>query len=119
MRRWEGRTNEPLLWALFGGGGMLAVFTVPVLVLVFGLMVPFGGFGGADGTYDRIAGFLTHPLVSLGGCVALGLVLWHCLHRTYHALHDLALHPPEVVRAGIYGIALLTPLVAYALILAS
>ena len=65
MRRWQGRTNEPLMWALFGGGGMLAVFTMPVLIIAFGLLVPFGGFGGADGTYERMHALLTHPLVSL------------------------------------------------------
>jgi len=119
MRQWEGRTNEPLMWSLFGGGGMLAVFTMPVLVVVFGLLVPFGAFGGAPGTYERMHGFLTHPLVALVVCLAFGLVLWHCCHRTYHALHDLGLHPPELVRAGIYGIAMLTPAVAYALSLAS
>jgi fumarate reductase subunit D len=119
MQQWEGRTNEPLMWSLFGGGGMLAVFTMPVLVVVFGVLVPLGGFGGAVGTYARMHGFLTNKLVSLGVCVALGLVLWHCCHRTYHALHDLGLHPPELVRAVVYGIALLTPAIGYSLCLAS
>ncbi|GIG27208.1 fumarate reductase subunit FrdD [Cellulomonas denverensis] len=119
MRRWEGRTNEPLMWALFGGGGMLAVFTMPVLIVVFGFLVPFGVFGSTDEVYDRVQGFLTHPLVTAGVCVALGLVLWHCCHRTYHALHDLGLHPPEIVRAAIYGVALLTPVVGFALCLAA
>lgn len=119
MRQWEGRTNEPLLWSLFGGGGMLAVFTMPVLVIVFGVLVPFGGFGGAVGTYERMHGFLTNPVFSFGVCVALGLVLWHCCHRTYHALHDLGLHPPELVRAVIYGVAMLTPAIGYSLCLAS
>ena len=119
MRQWEGRTNEPLLWSLFGAGGMLAVFTMPVLVAVFGLLVPFGAFGAPEEVYARVAGLLTNPLVALVVSLGLGLVLWHCCHRTYHALHDLGLHPPEVVRAGIYGIALLAPTVCYALVLAS
>ena len=119
MKQWEGRTNEPLMWSLFGGGGMLAVFTMPVFVIVFGVLVPFGGFGGADGTYERMSGFLTNPLVSLGVCLALGLVLWHCCHRTYHGLHDLGLRPPELVRAVIYGVALLTPAIGYSLCLAT
>jgi fumarate reductase subunit D len=119
MRRWQGRTNEPLMWALFGGGGMLAVFTMPVLIIAFGLLVPFGGFGGADGTYERMHALLTHPLVSLLVFLALGLVLWHCCHRTFHALHDLKLHPPEIVRFAIYGIAMLTPAIGYSLSLAA
>lgn len=119
MRQWEGRTNEPLMWTLFGAGGMLAVFTMPVLVVVFGLLVPFGGFGGADGTYTRMHGLLTQPIVALVLCFALGLVLWHCCHRTFHALHDLKLHPPEIVRSMIYGVALLSPAIGYALCLAA
>jgi len=119
MRQWEGRTNEPLLWSLFGAGGMLAVFTMPVLVAVFGLLVPFGAFGAPDEVYERVAGLLGNPFAALAVSLGLGLVLWHCCHRTYHALHDLGLHPPEVVRAGIYGVALLAPTVSYALVLAS
>lgn len=119
MRQWEGRTNEPLLWSLFGAGGMLAVFTMPVLVAVFGLLVPFGAFGTPDQVYARVVGLLDDPVAALAVSVGLGLVMWHCCHRTYHALHDLGLHPPEVVRAGIYGVALLAPTVSYALVLAS
>lgn len=119
MRQWEGRTNEPLMWALFGGGGMLAVFTMPVLIIVFGLLVPFGVFGSATEVYDQISGFLTNPFVAFGVSVALGLVLWHCCHRTYHSLRDVGIHPPEIVRAAIYGIALLTPAVTFALLLST
>jgi hypothetical protein len=50
---------------------------------------------------------------------ALGLVLWHCCHRAFHALHDLKLHPPEIVRSAIYGVALLGPAIGYALCLAA
>ena len=119
MRQWEGRTNEPLLWSLFGAGGMLAVFTMPVLVAVFGLLVPFGAFGTPEEVYTRVGGLFSHLLAGFAVSVGLGLVLWHCCHRTYHALHDLGLHPPEVVRAGIYGVALLVPTVSFALVLAS
>lgn len=119
MRRWEGRTNEPLLWALFGGGGMIAVFTMPVLIVVFGLLVPFGAFGGADGVFGRVSGVVANPIGLVLVVAAMGLVLWHCCHRVYHALHDLRLNPPEVVRALIYGIALLAPVVTLSLALAA
>jgi fumarate reductase subunit D len=41
-------------------------------------------------------------------------VLWQCCHRTFHALHDLKIHPPEIVRWASYGIALLAPTVIHA-----
>lgn len=50
-------------------------------------------------------------------CAALGIILWHCCHRGYHALHDLGLHPPEIVRASIYGIAILIPAAGWVLAL--
>lgn len=119
MRQWEGRTNEPLMWLLFGAGGMLAVFTMPVLIIVFGLVVPWGGFEGAAGTYARTHALLSNPVGSLAVCLGLGLVLWHCCHRTFHALHDLKLHPPEIVRYLVYGVALLTPAIGFSLCLAA
>lgn len=118
MRRWAGRSNEPLFWGLFGGGGMLGVFTMPVLIVVFGLLVPFGVFGGAEGTYAVMQGVLTHWFWSLLVFAGLGLVLWHSCHRTFHALHDLKIHPPEIVRVAIYGVALLAPAIGYSLCLA-
>jgi fumarate reductase subunit D len=118
MRRWEGRTNEPLFWAPFGGGGMLGVFTMPVLIVIFGLLVPFGVFGGATGTYEVMHGLLTTWFVALLAFLGLGLVLWHSCHRTFHALHDLKVHPPEVVRIAVYGVAVLAPAVGYSLCLA-
>jgi fumarate reductase subunit D len=62
---------------------------------------------------------LTNPFVALVVFLLLGLILWHCCHRTFHALHDLKLHPPEIVRSAIYGIALLSPAIGYALFLAA
>jgi len=117
VRQWKGRTNEPLFWALFGGGGMLGVFTMPVLIVIFGLLVPFGLFGGAEGTYEVMHGVLTNWFASLLIFLGLGVILWHSCHRTFHALHDLKIHPPEIVRVVIYGVALLAPAVGYSITL--
>jgi fumarate reductase subunit D len=34
------RSNEPIIWLLFGAGGMLSALVAPVLVLITGLLVP-------------------------------------------------------------------------------
>lgn len=126
MRRWEGRTDEPLRWAVFGAGGVVAALAAPVLVVTFGLLVPLGVIGGvpaacgctdAATTYAQVHGFLTHPVVAAVLCLALGLVLWHAAHRAVHALHDLGLHPPRLVRDAVYGLAVLVPVVAFVLCL--
>ena len=36
------RSNEPIIWLLFGAGGMLSALVGPVLVLITGLLVPLG-----------------------------------------------------------------------------
>ena len=118
MRRWAGRTNEPLFWALFGGGGMVSVFLMPVLIVIFAFLVPFGVFGGAEGTYETMHGLLTNWFASLVIFLVLALVLWHAAHRFFHSLHDLKIHPPEIVRVMIYGVALLAPAIGYSLTLA-
>lgn len=118
MRRWRGRTNETFNWALFGGGGMISVFIMPVLIVVFAFLVPFGAFGDAATTYERVSGFLTNWVVYLGMSLVLALVLWHAAHRLFHSLHDLKIHPPEIVRWAIYGVALLAPAVTFSLCLA-
>ncbi|HCX84933.1 MAG TPA: fumarate reductase subunit D [Micrococcales bacterium] len=117
MRRWAGRTNEPLFWGLFGGGGMVSVFLMPVLIVIFAFLVPFGVFGGAEGTYETMHGVLTNWFVALVLFVVLALVLWHAAHRFFHSLHDLKIHPPEIVRVVIYGVALLAPAIGYSLFL--
>lgn len=119
MKRWEGRTNEPLHWAMFGAGGMVAVITMPVLIVVFGLLVPYGVLDGTDDAYGRVIAVVGNPIGLVLVVAAMGLVLWHCCHRVYHGLHDLRLQPPEIIRAGIYGVALLAPVITLSLALAA
>ncbi|GAB2453502.1 fumarate reductase subunit FrdD [Xylanimonas ulmi] len=119
MRRWESRNNESVMWALFAGGGQLAVLVMPAVVIVFGVIVPFEVFGDAATTYRSLAGVATHPAASFAILATLGVILWHCCHRGYHALHDLHLNPPEIVRAATYGLAIVIPAGGWALCLAS
>ena len=113
MRRWERRSNEPVRWALFAAGGQLGVLLMPALVIVVGILVPFGVVGDAAETYALLAGLLTDPVVSLLVLAVLAVVLWHCCHRAYHMLHDLQIDPPEIVRALTYGFAVAIPFGAW------
>ena len=36
------RSREPIIWALFGGGGMASALLLPVLILVLFIAVPLG-----------------------------------------------------------------------------
>ncbi len=46
------RSNSPIFWVLFGGGGMVAALFGPVLVTITGLLVPLGFMSGLM-TYQR------------------------------------------------------------------
>jgi len=117
MRRWERRNNESVMWALFAAGGQIGVLLMPGLVLAFGFLIPLGAFGDAGEVFSRIASLLLNPWVSLVVLALLAVILWHCLHRGYHALHDLQMEPPEIVRAATYTLAVLIPAGAWAAIL--
>jgi fumarate reductase subunit D len=36
------RSNEPFLWILFGAGGVVAAFLIPIHLFLFGLAFPLG-----------------------------------------------------------------------------
>ncbi|MCL2595005.1 MAG: hypothetical protein FWD83_05750 [Promicromonosporaceae bacterium] len=109
------RTGEPWRWALFGAGGQVAAVVMPALVIVFGLLIPFAGRGDDKLAYERFSSLLANPVVALLVFGGLGVVLWHCCHRIYHALHDLQIEPPKWVRTAIYAVAVLVPLAGWVL----
>ena len=36
------KSNKPIVWSLFAGGGLLAAFLVPVLIFITGIAAPLG-----------------------------------------------------------------------------
>lgn len=114
------RSNEPVFWALFGAGGLVAAFLLPALIVITGLAGPLGLPAHGLLSYERVSAFAA----SLPGAaflfVVISLSLWHGLHRIYHSLHELGVHRGlAVVRVVCYGTALAgTLLTAYLLIAA-
>ena len=53
------RSNSPIFWLLFGGGGMVAALFGPVLVLITGLLVPLGLMSGLM-SYTKMLAFAQH-----------------------------------------------------------
>ena len=84
------RSNEPVIWGLFGGGGMISAFMLPALVLVTGLLVPLGFFDAMS--YERVLAFSQSWIGKLALWVIISLPIWHGIHRFYHLLHDLGQH---------------------------
>lgn len=100
-----GRSREPLLWAMFSGGGMLAALVLPAVVLVLWVAAPLGW---VDVTvYDRFVELVRHPAsrVALFGFVSLAFFHW--AHRFRYTLYDgLQLyHLNDLIAALTYGSA--------------
>ncbi len=96
---------EPFLWALFGNGGTIAALAFPVVILLFGLLVPLGLYDAAN-FYDHVYAFYNNFIGKLIIFALLAFNLWHGCHRIYHATHDFKFHPPIWVKFLIYGFAL-------------
>ncbi len=111
-------SSEPIFWMLFGGGGMLSALIGPVLILVTGILVPFGLLLPQDTmSYDRMLAFAQHPLAKLAVLVVISLFMFHGCHRTLHSLHDLGVHTGTGAKVAFYGVATLATLLTAGLLL--
>lgn len=112
------RSNAPILWLLFGGGGMLSSLFGPALILITGLLVPMALLLPADTmSHARMLAFAQHWLGKGFVFAVIMLFAWHAAHRLYKSLHDLGIHPGPLPAAACYGSALVISLVAAASLL--
>ena len=103
------RSNKPMLWLPFAGGGLVAALITPVLILITGVLVPLGIL---HLHYETIAAFAHHPI---GKLILFGVVaapVWHAAHRLRMTAHDLGLGGGIAVKAVCYGTAWLVILAA-------
>ena len=107
------RSNAPLVWSLFGAGGVLAALVGPVLVFVTGIAVPAGILLSQDlMRYQRVLGFAQHWLGKLILFAVVVLFLWHAALRIFHMLHDFGVHAGAVAKLICFGLPLLCTLAA-------
>jgi fumarate reductase subunit D len=103
------KSNKPILWLPFAGGGLVAALITPVLILITGVLVPLGVL---HLHYETIAAFAHHPIGKLILFGAVALPAWHAAHRLRMTSHDLGLGGGVAVKAACYGVAWLLILVA-------
>src|SRR5262249_14940585 len=96
------RSNKPILWLPFAGGGLVAALTIPVLILITGLLLPLGLL---PLPYEKMVAFAHNPLGKLILFGAVALPAWHAAHRLRMTAHDLGLGGGAVVQAFCYGSA--------------
>ncbi|MBB5784652.1 fumarate reductase subunit FrdD [Nonomuraea jabiensis] len=81
------RTLEPYLWLLFSGGGVVAALVLPVLVLLFGVLMPLGV---VDWPAPERLGALLDPVpVRLALLGVVVLCLFHAAHRIRFTSEEL------------------------------
>lgn len=99
------KSNKPLVWSLFAGGGMLAAFITPVMIIITGIAIPMGLLSPEALAYDRVLAFATNPFVKLALFGVVLLPLWHAAHRLRMTLHDLGAGNGRAVVFVCYGLA--------------
>ena len=99
------RHPEPLLWMLFSAGGVLSGMLMPILILLFGVAVPFGWL--EPPSRDHMVAVLGNPLAQLLLLGLFVLSLFHWAHRFRHTLYDglQIKHLNEVIALLSYGAA--------------
>ena len=105
-------SRDPLWWSLFGAGGVMAAFCIPVLLLVHGLLIPLGVMDGLP--YAEVHALMQHPVVRIFIFTLIMLSMYHWAHRFRFTLYDgLQLkHLEALIMVACYGTATAVSLVA-------
>jgi len=111
------KSTEPFWWSLFGAGGVIAAFLVPVHIILTGIAAPAGWASGAF-AYPRMVALLSHPVIRVYLFVLIALPLFHWAHRFRFTLVDLGLKRGQhVVAIACYGTAIVGAVLAAAVLL--
>jgi len=109
----ERSKTEPILWSLFGAGGMVSAVFLPIHVLVLALVVPMSSAMSYDGMQSMLGGG-TGFLLRVYLFVVLVLSFFHAAHRLRFTLIDMKLHAiAPLITAVCYGSSALLTLVAF------
>lgn len=101
------RNNDPFWWTLFGAGGTLAAFFIPIHVFLLGIALPLGIIDIPD--YEGLLELVRHPLARIYLFALVALSLFHWAHRFRYTLYDgLQLkHLEQLIVVFCYGSAIL------------
>jgi fumarate reductase subunit D len=110
------RTNEPVVWVLFGAGGMLSALIGPVLIFITGIAVPLGLLTQRAMDYGTMLAFARNPAGKLLILAVISLFLFHVCHRMFHSLHDIGVPAGVWTRRWFYGAALAGTIMAVLLL---
>jgi fumarate reductase subunit D len=98
------KSNKPIVWGPFAGGGTLTAFLTPVLVLLT-LMAALGHAPDLL-AYEKLHAFAGHWLAKVVLVVVVFLSLWSAAHRLRITCYDLGVRADTAVAALVYAVAL-------------
>ena len=106
------RIYDPLWWSLFGAGGVISAFILPVLLLTFCLAIPLGFI--SPPSYANIIILLENLLIKGALVVIITFSMFHWAHRfRFTLVEGLQLHHYDKPIAYLcYTTAALTGLVS-------
>jgi len=81
------RTPEPYLWLLFSSGGVVAALTLPVLVLLFGVLMPHGVVDWPSA--QHLGALMDNVVVKVALVGLVVLCLFHAAHRIRFTSEEL------------------------------
>ena len=112
------KSNEPIPWSLFSAGGMLSAILLPILIVITGILVPFGFAPleslGFDRVHAAVSGNLLVKLILFG---FISLSFFHWAHRFRFALVDMGLRKIKgLIGFACYGSAFVGTVITAALL---
>jgi len=100
------KSNKPIIWSVFAGGGTVTAFVTPVMIFITGLAIPFGIVSQDKLSYDRVLAFVQNPIGKLFLFAIFFVSFFHAAHRIFVSLHDLGIHGNKLVFMSVcYGSA--------------
>ena len=85
------KSNEPIWWSLFSAGGMISAMVFPILIIITGILIPFGLTNGNPLNFERIHSAVSHPFIKFILFIIISLPLFHWAHRFKFTLVDVGL----------------------------
>jgi fumarate reductase subunit D len=79
-------SSEAVAWLLFSAGGVVSALIAPVLLLLFGVVLPLGLLAPPD--HAHLATVVGHPLTRLVLLALCVLSLLHWAHRFRYAVAE-------------------------------